>query len=875
MTPPRATFRLQLHGRFTFQDAAALVPYFATLGVSDLYLSPILTARPGSMHGYDIVDPTRVSSDLGGEKALRELVAALRRHQMGVIVDIVPNHMAIGADNAWWMDVLTQGQASRFAKYFDIDWAAGDARLRGKVALPILGRPLAEALAAGELFLQKDENERVTVRYFDHTLPLSPSTVAELNRAPLSDFDPAAEAGRDNLNTLLDRQHYRLMWWRSANDEINWRRFFDINELVALRVEDDEVFDAVHATIFQLYAAGLIDGVRVDHVDGLSRPAAYCRKLRARLHTLERYRPAESPPGPAYVVVEKILSRNETLPDDWETDSTTGYDFMNEISALQHDPDGQSTLDALWQCTSGRPADFAVEEEIARRQILQRSFTAQRDGVAESLHKIALADGHTQDISRAAIERCLTEILAHFPAYRSYTTVGHASPADNAFLRHAIHDAKSTCLLSDRWLLDILGGWLSGARMGAADVLQTIALVRFQQLSTSLCAKAVEDTAFYRYGRLLSRNDVGFDPGVFSCSVPEFHRRMQARAASLPHAMLATATHDHKRGEDVRARLAVLSEMPEEWSTAVQRWLRLATQFRRTIDGTLVPTDADLATSFQTIVGAWPLDLTTSDKDRLDAYAARIKAWEQKALREAKLHSDWSAPNTVYEAATMDLIDSLFSASPLLPEIAGFAQRIAPAGAANGLAQAVLKLTVPGVPDIYQGTEYWDLSLVDPDNRGPVDFITRQETLAAARNPAELASHWRDGRIKQSTIACILTLRRTLPLLFSLGTYLPLETVGPCAHHIIAFARTSGDFFLIVAVRRLAAHLLGGDDELAVPPERWHDTAIIVPTSLVHRRCVSVLHCNKKLTLGADVGAAHVLDELPVAVLVADREAAD
>ena len=374
MMPPRSTIRLQLHRGFKFDNAAALAPYFATLGVSHLYLSPILTARAGSMHGYDVVDPTRVNPELGGEEALRRLVQAARRNGLGIILDIVPNHMAIGSNNRWWMDVLARGRKSRFAKYFDIDWTPDNPHLRGKVALPILGRPYGQALAAGEITVRCDKNGLALVRYFDHSLPLA----AALVQTPYGNFDPASAAGKECLSELLDSQHYRLMWWRSANDEVNWRRFFDINELAAIRVEDDEVFEAVHGTILRLYADGLIDGLRVDHVDGLSRPGAYCRKLRQRLLSLERERPDDCPKGPAYLVVEKILSHGETLPKAWEIDGTTGYDFMDEISLLQHDAHGEHTLEKLWERASGRSADFAVEEKLARRQILQRNFAAKR-----------------------------------------------------------------------------------------------------------------------------------------------------------------------------------------------------------------------------------------------------------------------------------------------------------------------------------------------------------------------------------------------------------------------------------------------------------------------------------------------------------------
>jgi (1->4)-alpha-D-glucan 1-alpha-D-glucosylmutase len=604
MTLPRATMRLQVHKAFTLDDARAIVPYIAALGVSHLYLSPILTARPGSSHGYDVVDPTRVNPELGGEDALRRLAGELRRHQMGIIVDIVPNHMAIGPQNPWWMDVLAHGAESSFSRYFDIDWEPPNPSLRGKVALPVLGRPYGEALVGGEISLA-EKSGRSFIRYFDHFLPLTEPEHAKQKS------DKSGGDGQGSLHDLLEAQNYRLMWWRSANDEINWRRFFDINELAAIRVEDNAVFEAVHATIFRLYAEGLIDGLRIDHVDGLANPGDYCRRVRARLQSLAAERPRDSPNKPAYLIVEKILAWDETLPTEWATDGTTGYDFMNEVNALQHDPAGEIPLSALWHRITGRNSDFATEEELARHQILSRSFGAQFKATVQALYQIGQSNLDTRDISWSSIARCLTEILAHFPVYRTYTQVDKASADDDRFLDQATEAAKSTCLPSDRWLLEILKDWLSGRSLHPdLDELQTATLTRFQQLSAPLCAKSVEDTAFYRYGRLISRNDVGFDARLFSSSVGQFHRRMEARAQHYPYAMLTTATHDHKRGEDVRARVAVLSELADDWSSCIDRWLDLANPYRQSLGDGLMPTNGDLAILFQTAVGAWPLTET-------------------------------------------------------------------------------------------------------------------------------------------------------------------------------------------------------------------------------------------------------------------------
>jgi malto-oligosyltrehalose synthase len=866
MSVPRATMRFQFHRDFTFADARDLAPYLAALGISHLYASPILTARPGSMHGYDVIDPARINPELGGEAEFRHLVGELRRHGLGLIVDIVPNHMAIGAGNAWWMDVLKNGQDSRYGQFFDIDWEPPNGELRGKVLLPVLGRPYGEALADGEITLARDAANGTAIHYFDHVFPVAEDGAP--TEAETGEFGPRSDAGGDKLHRLLERQHYRLAWWRCANDEINWRRFFDINELVAIRIEDDEVFEAVHATIFALYAQGLIDGVRVDHIDGLSYPEAYCRKLRARLRALERERPADSQGGPAYFVVEKILARGESLPASWETDGSTGYDFMDEVSALLHDESGEAPLRALWHRLSGRPGDFAAEEELARRQILARSFSAQLEAVVEMLERTAASDLDSRDIARAAIRRSLSEILTHFPVYRIYARPGEASAADRHYLAQAIASAKATCLPGDTWLLDVLEQWLLGLRLKPeAETAQAKAMARFQQLSAPLCAKAVEDTAFYRYGRLISRNDVGFDARLFALPTAKFHQAMAARAETLPRAMLATATHDHKRGEDVRARLAVLSELPDDWGGAVERWLRLGALHCKKNDGVTIPAAGDLAILFQTIVGAWPLALTVDDRAGLEAYANRLAAWQQKALREAKLHSDWAASNELYERAAADFVAALFAQpSGLLCEMADFARRIGPAGAANGLAQVLAKLTVPGVPDFYQGTEYWDLSLVDPDNRSPVDFAARQKSITSAA-PADLIAQWPDGRIKQFLIGRVLAVRKQKPALFSEGRYLPLETTGPLAEHIVAYARILGNSAAIIAICRNAARLFDDPASLTIAPTRWRGTEIHVPDTL-RMELSDVLLQQRTVRGGASIAAAHVFGSLPVACLI-------
>ena len=772
---PRATLRLQFHRGFTFADAEALVPYFARLGISHLYASPIATARPGSLHGYDVIDAAHVNPELGGEAGLVSLSAALAKSGMGLILDIVPNHMAADAANGWWFDVLRHGPSSRHARWFDIDWQADD-----KVVLPILGDPLETVLAKGELAVEGD-----ILRYFSHCLPLA---------------DSAAGIA---LPELLERQHWRLAWWRSAGDRLNWRRFFDVNELVCLRMEEPAAFEAVHALPLRLHHEGIVDGLRVDHVDGLADPAAYCRALRERLK-----------PG-AYLVVEKILLSDERLPPDWRCDGTTGYDFMNEVNAVQHDPAGERVLAEAWSRLSGRAADFAVEEEQARREVLARSFGAQLDACAR-----AFAAG---ELATPALRRVLAELLAHFPVYRTYGRASGAgsrlSAADRAVLDRAAAGARRTCLATDRWALNALL-----ARFGDSDYAD--AVVRFQQLSAPIAAKAVEDTGFYRYGRLLSRNDVGFDAATFALGADAFHRRMQARLAAEPRSLLATATHDHKRGEDVRARLAVLSGMASEWAGLQARWVDVS----RALRPDAAPGPGDVAMLLQTIVGAWPFDLALGDRAGRAAFAERLAAWQQKALREAKLASDWAAVDEAYEAAarrfTLALVGE--AAMPLLlQEIEDLVRRIAPAGAVGGLAQCLLRMTVPGVPDLYQGCELWDLSLVDPDNRRPVDWASRRQG-PATQALAELADTWRDGRIKQALIARVLALRRCLSPLFESGDYRPVPVEGPLADAVIAFVRRTSGAWMLVVAPRLAQRLPLVSDGIELGPGGWRDAAVIL-----------------------------------------------
>lgn len=872
MSPPRALGRLQFHAGFTFDDAVRVVDYYARLGVSHLYASPILRARAGSMHGYDVVDCHQVNPEIGGEEGLRRLVAALRSRGMGLIVDIVPNHMGVGPENAWWMDVLRHGRESRYAGHFDIDWQSPDPLLRGRLLLPILGAGYDTTLREGHLRLVRRRDEWMLRIYDDH-LPLSPASTSALGDDALATHDVASEEGRARLHALIEKQHYRLAFWKLASDMVNYRRFFDINELAGLRIERTAVFEDTHRTIFRLYAEGLIDGVRCDHVDGLADPRRYCRQLRHRFERLRSQRPGDAWPGAAYVVVEKILADGERLRGDWRVDGTTGYEFMDEVSAVLHDESGEAPLTGLWRKLTGEAADFATQAVQARRQILVDSFESELDRTARALFAAARADVATRDVSLAALRRVLVELLVHFPVYRTYAGGAGRDAFDEAIFARAVEGALRTARGEDADLLHLVATWLGGEAPrtlppGPVRRARERAIAVFQQATSPVAAKAVEDTAGYRYGRLLSRNEVGVDAARLALSPGEFHRHAVERAATFPHALLSTATHDHKRGEDLRARLAVLSEVAERWVPTVERWRVRHETFRRRAEGRMAPSAADELMLYQMLVGAWPLDLRVDDEDGLELFATRIAAWQRKALREAKRWTRWTSPNEPYEDACEDFLRAMLSGDAAA-ELRAFADYIAAPGAANGLVQAVLRLTTPGVPDLYQGTEYWDFSLVDPDNRRPVDFAVRSASLERDPAPRETLVDWQDGTIKQSVIRRLLCLRKAHPALFAQGSYRPIEARGPAAGHVLAFAREHRGRVLVVAVARHLAGWLAGTDRPEVPQACWNGTTFDLPG----RRWAGVLA--EGTFEGGSVPAADLFAGLPVAAWLGEAASSE
>ncbi len=860
---PRATVRLQLTRDFSFDAAREQIDYYASLSVSHFYLSPIFTARAGSTHGYDTVDFHHVSDELGGIEGLRRLVDALRQRDMGVILDIVPNHMGVaGKNNAWWNDVLANGRESRYAHYFDIDWTPEHRSLHDKVLLPYLDRPYADALNAGAMSVV-EENGEWKIAHHDSRWPLAGFDADE---AGPDAFNAAGNESRDRLNALLERQHFRLDEWRVAPDRINWRRFFDITELAAMRIEDDAVFDDVHKAIFTLYADGLIDGVRVDHVDGLAYPIRYCHRLRDELAARQSKRPAGLRDAPAYIIVEKIFASHEPQRD-WGVAGTTGYDFMDHVGALLHNPAGQGVIDVLWRRVAGKPWEFRGAVSDARRQVLGEGFGADLGRVARRFHALALRSPATAHLTYASLKRALVELIVAFPVYRCYGLPGALAPEDAAIFAFALERTMRESKPEDYDSLDFIASCLRDAPESEAEALPIEAAVRFQQLTAPIAAKAVEDTVFYREMRLLSRNEVGSDPNAFSMGVDEFHAACIARSRRFPNSLLATATHDHKRGEDARMRLAVLSEDADRWSDTVSRWMAANVAHKMSAAGAMHPDAIDEYALYQTLVSAWPL--VSADGQSTVEFRPRVTQWWTKALREAKRHSSWTAPNAAYEEACMKFLEAILGDAVFVEELSSFVESIAPAAALAGLAQTFLRLTTPGVPDLYQGCEFWDFSLVDPDNRRAVDYASRQASLNHGCKPHDYLKEWHSGAVKQSLITTVLAHRAQMPALYAAGDYVPVSVGGSHASHAVAFERRLEGTRVVCVVSRWAQSFLGGESDIPlIDAERWEDTAINIDNGTF----IDLLTGDVMLIEG-DMRLSHVLRKFPIALLLEQAKA--
>ncbi|MFZ2994914.1 malto-oligosyltrehalose synthase [Sphingobium sp.] len=785
----RATYRLQFHAGFTFADAISIIPYLADIGISHVYASPITRARKGSTHGYDVVDPTVINPELGGAAGFEAFASAARAKGIGIIIDIVPNHMGVaGGENAWWNDVLRLGQDSGYARFFDIDWS-------GPLVLPILGATLEEVIAAGDLRVEREEEVSVLRLYGEQSLPLR----------------PGSDSGA-SLRDLAEAQHYRLVHWRMANDCLNWRRFFSINDLAGLRMEDPHVYAATHKLYFDLFREGWIDGVRIDHVDGLTDPTGYCRQLRSDMDAIR------GGADRAYIVVEKILAADEALSADWGVDGTTGYDAMRDLTALMHDGDGLAKLDALWREVAPDAPTLDAAALLARQDMLGWQFDGQLSAcVASAMAAIRSAcqeEAALGAITPAMMRRAMERLLWVFPVYRTYGTGGHAPDADGAIRERVWRDVQRRLPPGEGAVARIMLDWLAGDGPGVRELIADVAR-RFQQLSAPIAAKAVEDTLFYRHAPLLSANDVGSAPEQPAIDAATFHRRVLERQRHFPQAMIATATHDHKRGEDARARIAVLTEIPEYWAERWVAWDGMIDALGSTVHR------ADRYQIMQGLVGAWP-DPDTPD---LGDLADRMDQWVVKMLREGRLRSSWEQPDEAYEMACTAMLRGLLNMPVFLTDFAGFIAAIAPAARANMLVQTVLKYMMPGVPDLYQGTEFPDFSLVDPDNRRPVDFRARIATLAGENDRFT-------GAKKLHLIARLLDMRRRHPALFAEGTYQPVAISGPRADHAMAFLRVHGDVRLLCAVQlQVAPPLIAGGS--MVPDREWWGGSVAMAGSPV------------------------------------------
>jgi (1->4)-alpha-D-glucan 1-alpha-D-glucosylmutase len=906
-TSIRATYRLQFHCQFTFRDATELVPYLAALGISHIYASPIMEARPGSTHGYDIIDHNRLNPEIGTEAEFRTLVDALHARGMGLILDFVPNHMGVGSDNRWWLDVLEWGQQSPFADYFDINWDPLRPDLKGRVLLPVLGDHYGAVLENGEIALRFNHEEgSFSAWYYDHRFPVSPrsyATILEAGGERLASLarefgeiagclagsargraaelkqwlaerarEPAfAEAigfaldrfkgDRGNptsfaaLHRLLEMQAYRIAYWRVAAEEINYRRFFNINELAGLRMELPELFEQTHRLVFDLIGRGDVHGLRIDHIDGLFDPKAYCEQLQQRVA------------APFYFVVEKILARYEALPA-WPIAGSTGYDFVNQVLAIFVDPAGEAAMTRLYRRFASGNDNFDDVLYTCKKRITRVNLASEVNVLAHEFHALSMRNWRTRDFALNAMLSALDEVIASFPVYRTYVSREGASSDDRRYIDWAIAQARKRWRVQDLSIFDFLHSVLSGGTADAkphADPDEALRVaMHFQQVTGPVMAKSAEDTAFYRFVRLLALNEVGGDPRRFGMSVAAFHHVTQERTRSWSRAMVTTATHDTKRGEDGRVRLALLSEMPREWGRRVTQWFRLNRSRRSEIDDEIVPDRNIEYLFYQSLLGAWSPDLMPGDIAGMKNLAERLEAYMIKAVREGKQHSSWSNPNPAYEAALQRFVQTVLDATrpnPFVAEFHTFVEALARLGTINSLSQLVLKLTVPGVPDIYQGGELWDFSLVDPDNRRPVDWPARRALLDEIRCPgrADLAANWRDGREKLFVTRQLLELRRLHSGLFAEGDYQPLEVEGERRDCICAFARNRGGQAIVVAVPRLVRRLY-----LDGRSADWGDTEISLPS----RRGWQDAFTGRELGGEPRLRASEVLEDFPVCVLI-------
>ncbi len=989
---PRATYRLQFNpaAGFTFKQAAQIVPYLAELGISEVYASPLQTPRSGSTHGYDIVNHDEINPALGGRKDFDSLSAALQAQGIGLILDVVPNHMGIGnGQNDWWLDVLENGPSSIYGEYFDIDWDPVLVQLHNKVLIPILGDQYGAVLENGELRLAYEDGGFV-ITYWEHRLPVAPGSydqilahrldalleepgpadpgvqelqsiitaigylpprdetdperIAERHRekeiikrrmaalyeesvpvraavdATLNEYNgtPGDPASFNLLESLIARQPYRPAFWRVATEEINYRRFFDINDLAAIRVELPDVLQATHQLVFELLSTGAVTGLRIDHPDGLWDPPAYFRRLQenylryvlaAKLPAVDhtealvaaRLREVGDPPRwPLYVVAEKILAPGEPLPTDWAVDGTTGYDFLNEVNGVLVNAAAERELSRLYVDVTGPQLSFANLVNAKKKEIMLVALSSEINALSHELDRISEQNRRYRDFTLNSLTFALREVIACLPVYRTYiANIGQVAEQDVAYIDAAVREAKRRNPRTAAAIFDFIGDTLLMRNLAGFSQEQYEQLLRFvmklQQVSGPVMAKGVEDTTFYVYNRFAALNEVGAHPEHLGVSVAEMHRAAAERQQRWPHAMLASTTHDTKRSEDVRARMTVIAEAPREWRQMIALWSRQNMSKKTLRDGTMMPSRNDEYLLYQTLVGSWPVDAGGTRQaaggtqaagitlPNLPAdYVERIAGYMAKATREAKVQTSWINPNETYDAAVRDFVYGILDprrSKRFLSSMDAFARQMAFFGRFNALSQQLIKLTAPGVPDIYQGSELWTDSLVDPDNRRPVDYALRRKTLADLRKrmagdraklAGELLECAADGRIKLYLTHLALQLRAEQPELFAAGDYLPLEATGAEIEHVIAFARRYGNQELITVTPRLCLLLTEG---IATPPlgEVWGDTVLTLPHATPEMRYRDLFTGAEFTPTAGALALSEILQRFPVALLV--REA--
>lgn len=912
---PTATYRLQFNKDFTFNDAARIIPYLAELGISHIYASPFLKARAGSPHGYDIVDHQSINPEVGDQDSFERYVQTLHAHGLRQILDVVPNHVGVGGnDNHWWLDVLEHGECSRYAEHFDIDWYPVKEELQNRVLLPFLGDHYGKVLENGELKFVFDPAEggfRVT--YYEHWFPIDPrnypdlltpagadlphdlggvcarlrslpphesrdaeardyraaqtaeakSTLARLyeeqedvrawidGRVAALNGNAGDAASFDALHELLQQQAYRLAYWKVAADEINYRRFFDINDLAGIRTSRTPVFEETHALIFTLIGADKIHGVRIDHPDGLYDPVRYYDQLAQRLRQVVSHSEAEAfddnAPLPSYVVIEKILAPYEHLPDDWPVHGTTGYDFGHLVNGVLVYADSEHSMSRLYERFTGRNNDFEALAYDRKKVIIRNQLSSELTVLSNLLDGVAQAKRDTRDFTLNGLRDALTQVVASFPIYRTFIRPDRITVEDERFVQWAIAQAKKRSPSIDEAIYDFIQSLLLLQHIDEYDeATRRLALrfvMRFQQYTAPVMAKGTEDTAFYIYNRLVSLNEVGAEPGHYGVSVGAFHHANQYRQQHWPHSMLGTSTHDSKRGEDVRARIDVLSEIPAEWRREVYRWRRINRSKRKESDSGRSPSANDEYLLYQTLLGMWPAE--TPDDQAMKALCDRLEAYALKSAREAKVHTSWINPNQAYEEGLTAFIQGLLTRrrrNKFLDAFLPFQRKLAFFGALNSLTQTLLKLTCPGVPDIYQGNELWAFNLVDPDNRRPVDYDSCRNLLSEVRertqSPVEmpaLLDHWMAeetrGRLKLYLTWRTLQLRTAWPELFESGDYQPLAVTGPRAAHVVAFSRRH-EGRRIVVVSAIWMAVLGWESQSAPLGDAWRETFVQLPEDL-------------------------------------------